>query len=44
MKSLSRPDYLEAMTISFLPEDSFRGTLRLSWEKKTLFVPYVFLK
>lgn len=44
MKSLSRPDLLEAMTISFLPEDSFHGTLRLSWERKTLFVPYAFLK
>lgn len=44
MKSLSRPDHLEAMTISFLPEDAFRGTLRISWEKRTLAVPYSFRK
>lgn len=44
MKSLSRPDLLEAMTISFLPEDPFRGTLRLSWEKRILTVPYAFRK
>ena len=30
MKSATRPDLLEAMTISFLPEDAFRGTLRIS--------------
>lgn len=44
MKSISRPDHLEAMTISFLPEDAFRGTLRISWEKRTLAVPYLFRK
>ena len=44
MKSLARPDHLEAMTISFLPEDAFRGTLRISWEKRTLAVPYAFRK
>ena len=32
------------MTISFLPEDAFRGTLRISWEKLTLTVPYAFRK
>lgn len=44
MRSLARPDVLEAMTISFLPADAFRGTLRLSWEKLTLTVPYAFRK
>lgn len=44
MKSFARPDHLEAMTISFLPEDAFRGTLRISWEKRTLAVPYAFRK
>ena len=44
MTVLSRPDHLEAMTISFLPADAFRGTLRLSWEKKTLAVPYAYRK
>ncbi len=42
MKVLSRHDHLEAMTIDFLPEDAFRGTLRISWEKKLLVVPYAF--
>ncbi len=44
MKVEARPDVLEAFTISFLPEDAFRGTLRLSWEKLTLSVPYAFRK
>ncbi len=44
MKSISRSDHLEAMTISFLPEDAFRGTLRISWERRTLAVPYLFRK
>ena len=44
MKVLSLHDHLEAMTISFLPEDAFRGTLRISWERKTLAVPYAFRK
>lgn len=44
MKVLSRHDHLEAMTISFLPEDAYRGTLRISWEKKSLVVPYAFRK
>jgi hypothetical protein len=44
MKSATRPDLLEAMTISFLPEDAFRGTLRISWEKRTLSVPYAYRK
>ncbi len=44
MKAVPRADLLEAMTISFLPEDAFRGTLRLSWERKTLFVPYAYRK
>lgn len=44
MKSFARPDHVEAMTISFLPEDAFRGTLRISWEKRTLAVPYAFRK
>ena len=44
LKAETRADHLEAMTISFLPEDAFRGTLRISWERKTLSVPYAFLK
>ena len=44
MKVLSLHDPLEAMTISFLPEDAFRGTLRISWEKKALVVPFAFRK
>jgi hypothetical protein len=44
MRSFARSDHLEAMTISFLPEDAFRGTLRISWEKRTLAVPYSFRK
>lgn len=44
MKVASRPDLLEAMTISFLPEDAFRGALRISWERKTLSVPYAYRK
>ena len=44
MKSATRPDLLEAMTISFLPEDAFRGTLRISWEKRTSSVPYAYRK
>ena len=44
MKSAARPDLLEVMTISFLPEDAFRGTLRISWEKRTLSVPYAWRK
>ncbi|MFN7990108.1 MAG: DUF2911 domain-containing protein [Thermoanaerobaculia bacterium] len=44
MKSAARPDLLEVMTISFLPEDAFRGTLRISWEKRTLSVPYAYRK
>jgi len=44
MNVLSRHDHLEAMTIDFLPEDAFRGSLRISWEKKTLVVPYAFRK
>ena len=44
MKVLPLHDPLEAMTISFLPEDAFRGTLRISWEKKSLVVPYAFRK
>jgi hypothetical protein len=44
MQVQSRSDLLEAMTISFLPADAFRGTLRLSWEKRTLSVPYAYRK
>lgn len=44
MRSATRPDHLEVMTISFLPEDAYRGTLRLSWEKRTLSVPYAWRK
>ena len=44
MKVESRPDVLEAFTIAFLPEDAFKGTLRISWEKLTLSVPYAFRK
>ena len=44
MKSFARCDLLEAMTISFLPEDAYQGTLRISWEKRTLAVPYAFRK
>ncbi len=44
MKSFARPDHLESMMIFFLPEDAFRGTLRISWEKRTLAVPYAFRK
>lgn len=44
MKATARPDFLEAMTISFLPEDAFLGALRISWEKKTLSVPYAYRK
>ncbi|MBK9373681.1 MAG: DUF2911 domain-containing protein [Holophagales bacterium] len=38
----TRADALEAFTISFLPEDAFRGSLRISWEKLTVSVPYAF--
>jgi len=44
MTSTARPDLVEAMTISFVPADAFRGTLRLSWERRTLSVPYAYLK
>ena len=44
MKVEARPDVLEAFTISFLPEDASRGTLRFAWEKLTLSVPYAFRK
>ena len=44
MKVTTRPDLLEAMTISFLPEDAFRGALRISWEKRTLSVSYAYRK
>ena len=44
MKPAIRPDHLEVMTISFLPEDAFRGTLRISWEKRTLGIPYAWRK
>jgi hypothetical protein len=43
-KARSRPDHLEAMTISFLPEDAFKGTLRISWEKRIVAVPYTYRK
>lgn len=43
-RSHSRPDHLEAMTISFLPEDAFKGTLRISWEKRVVAVPYAYRK
>lgn len=43
-KALTRPDHLEAMTISFVPEDAFRGTLRISWEKRVVVVPYAYRK
>lgn len=39
-----RPDHLEAMTISFLPQDAFKGTLRISWEKRIVSVPYAYRK
>ena len=42
MKTEARPDLLEAFTISFLPEDAFRGSLRISWERLTLSVPYAY--
>ncbi len=42
MKVETRADTLEAFTISFLPEDAFRGSLRISWEKLTVSVPYSF--
>ncbi len=44
MKVETRVDTLEAFTISFLPEDPFRGSLRISWERLTLSVPYAFRK
>lgn len=44
MKVEARSDFVEAFTISFHPDDAFRGTLRLSWEKLTLSVPYAFRK
>ena len=44
MKVETRVDSLEAFTISFLPEDPFRGSLRISWERLTLSVPYTFRK
>jgi len=42
LKVETRPDLLEAFTISFLPEDAFRGSLRISWERLTLSVPYAY--
>lgn len=42
MKVETRPDHLEAFTISLLPEDAFRGSLRFSWERLTLSVPYAY--
>ncbi|HYN41104.1 MAG TPA: DUF2911 domain-containing protein [Thermoanaerobaculia bacterium] len=42
MKVETRADSLEAFTISFLPEDAFRGSLRISWERLTLSVPYAY--
>jgi hypothetical protein len=42
MKVETRADTLEAFTISFLPEDAFRGSLRISWEKLTVWVLYTF--
>lgn len=42
MKVETRADTLEAFTISLLPEDAFRGSLRISWERLTLSVPYAF--
>jgi hypothetical protein len=42
MKVEPRADHLEVLTISFLPEDPFRGSLRISWEKLTLSVPYAY--
>ena len=44
MKSLPRSDFREAMTISFVPEDAFRGSLQLSWEKRVLSVSYAYRK
>jgi len=44
MAAAARPDHVEALTISFAPADAFRGTLRLSWERRTLSVPYSWLK
>jgi hypothetical protein len=44
MKVETRADHLEAFTISLLPEDAFRGSLRISWEKLTLSVPYAYRK
>jgi hypothetical protein len=43
-KPHSRSDHLEAMTISFLPADAFKGTLRISWEKRIVSVPYSYRK
>jgi hypothetical protein len=42
MQVETRADGLEAFTISLLPEDAFRGSLRISWEKLTVSVPYAF--
>lgn len=42
MKVETRADTLEAFTISLLPEDAFRGSLRISWEKLTVSVPYTY--
>jgi hypothetical protein len=42
MKVETRADALEAFTISLVPEDAFRGSLRISWERLTLSVPYAF--
>ena len=42
MKVETRPDSLETFTISLVPEDAFRGSLRVSWERLTLSVPYAF--
>ena len=40
----ARSEHVEAMRICFDPEDAFRGALRISWERKTLSVPYAFRK
>ena len=40
MKVGERPEPTEAFTISFVPEDAWKGTLRLAWDKTVLSVPY----
>lgn len=40
MKVAERAEPTEALTISFAPEDAWKGTLRLAWDRLVLSVPY----